>query len=141
MFLFSGRRVMTSPLAKLCRSASVLNVESKRSVATVLPHRPHPNPGNFANRSHDELSAMGHKGGKKGGKARGGESQGHQTDKHVRIIPDIHQHRLIWSEGMAKASRRKAAEHEESELEAKQRGRSSEPSIVPPGFEEWKTCA
>ncbi|KAJ5345148.1 hypothetical protein N7452_003152 [Penicillium brevicompactum] len=132
MFLFSGSRIMTSPLAKLCRSASTLNVGPTRSVATVLPHRPHPNPGNFANRSHDELSAMGHKGGKKGGKARGGGSQGHQTDKN---------HRLIWSEDMAKASRRKAAEHEESELEAKQRGRSSEPSIVPPGFEEWKTCA
>ena len=31
----------------------------------------HPNPGNFANRSPEELSAIGHRGGKKGGKARG----------------------------------------------------------------------
>lgn len=47
----------------------------------------------------------------------------------------------ILVQDIAKERRRKATEHEESELEAKQRGRSSEPSVVPPGFEEWKTCA
>ena len=38
-------------------------------VATATPK--HPNPGNFANRSREEMSEIGHRGGKKGGKAKG----------------------------------------------------------------------
>jgi hypothetical protein len=29
----------------------------------------------------------------------------------------------------------------ELRLESEQGSRSQEPSVVPPGFEEWKTCA
>ncbi|OOQ85562.1 Conidiation-specific protein 10 [Penicillium brasilianum] len=38
-------------------------------VATATPK--HPNPGNFANRPREEMSEIGHRGGKKGGKVRG----------------------------------------------------------------------
>lgn len=41
-----------------------------RRVATAA-HPHHPNPGNFSNRSREELASMGHRGGKKGGKTRG----------------------------------------------------------------------
>lgn len=79
---------MTSPLVRLCQPASILNMGLKCGVATVPPQANHPNPGNFANRSHDELSAMGQRGGKKGGKARGGRSQvskSHEDEhEHVR---------------------------------------------------------
>ena len=38
-------------------------------------------------------------------------------------------------------ARGKAVGDGETELEAEQRGRSHEPSVVAPGFEEWKTTA
>jgi hypothetical protein len=63
---------------------------SGRSVATAAPSHAHPNPGNFANRSHDELSAMGQKGGKKGGKARGvGGFHNMDTKKQVSCKSNI----------------------------------------------------
>jgi hypothetical protein len=111
----------------------------------VPPHAHHPNPGNFANRSHDELAAIGQKDGKKGGKATSGGFHGTNTDKQVGLNLKIDRDILTRVEDIVKRRRRKAAaEHEESELnelEAEQRGRSHEPSVVPPGFEEWKTCA
>ena len=42
----------------------------QRGITTPAPGS-HPNPGNFANRTREELSELGRQGGKKGGKARG----------------------------------------------------------------------
>ncbi|KAJ5874678.1 uncharacterized protein N7529_003108 [Penicillium soppii] len=127
MALISRSGVMSRPLLRLFSSARYTNLGWRnRGIATAPPPHAHPNPGNFANRPHDELVAIGHKGGKKGGKARGGGFHGTNTEKQVRLSRN---HR----------ARRKSAEHEETELEAERRGRSHEPSVVPPGFEEWKT--
>ncbi|KAJ5176793.1 uncharacterized protein N7482_002670 [Penicillium canariense] len=102
-------------------------------VATAT-HKHHPNPGNFANRPREELSAMGHRGGKKGGKARG-VGGFHDMD------PD--KQREIASKG-GRATRKAAFETEEAVRNARMHDaevtrRSREPSVVPPGFEEWKT--
>lgn len=56
-------------LAPLVGSKPIV-VGNRHGVATAA-HGRHPNPGNFANRSREEMSAIGHRGGKKGGKARG----------------------------------------------------------------------
>lgn len=84
MALTGGNRIMSRSFLRLFRSAQYVVVGgSNRGVATVPPHGNHPNPGNFANRSHEELSAIGQKGGKKGGKASGGGFHGTNTKKHV----------------------------------------------------------
>lgn len=91
MVLTSGSRMMSRPLLRLFRPAWSINARGlNRGVATVPPHGNHPNPGNFANRSHEELSAIGHKGGKKGGKASGGGLHGTNTKKQVRFIHNDH---------------------------------------------------
>ncbi|CAI7627124.1 unnamed protein product [Penicillium glandicola] len=138
MTLIRGTRIMSLPLLRLLPFARSVNVGlwHRCSVATVPPpNRPHhPNPGNFANRSHEELSEIGHKGGKKGGKATG-VGGFHDMDPEK-------QHAIAAKGGRARArARRKAPGDGETELEAEERGRSHEPSVVPPGFEEWKTTA
>lgn len=65
---------MPQPLLRPMHALRLRHVAfPNRSVATAAnQHHPHhPNPANFANRSKEELSAIGHRGGKKGGKARG----------------------------------------------------------------------
>ncbi|KAJ5576106.1 Conidiation-specific protein Con-10 [Penicillium sp. DV-2018c] len=129
MSLINVTRIMSRPLVRLLPASRSVNVGlcHRCSVATAPPtaakSRCHPNPGNFANRSHEEMSAIGHKGGKKGGKAKG--------------------HEIAAKGGRAggRAGQKKTLDRWETELEAEQRGRSHEPSVVPPGFEEWKTCA
>ncbi|KAJ5836406.1 hypothetical protein N7447_002432 [Penicillium robsamsonii] len=141
MALIRGTRIMSSPLLRLVPSARSVNVGlwHRCSVATAPPpNRPqHPNPGNFANRSHEELSEIGHKGGKKGGKATG-VGGFHNMDPEK-------QHAIASKGSRAgtrkKAPGKKAPGNGETELKAEQRGRSHEPSVVPPGFEEWKTMA
>ncbi|KAJ5518898.1 hypothetical protein N7453_001320 [Penicillium expansum] len=136
MALISGTRIMSGSLLRLLPSAQSVNVGlwHRCSVATVPPpNRPHhPNPGNFANRPREELSELGHKGGKKGGKATG-VGGFHNMDPEK-------QHAIAAKGGRARA-RKKAPGNGETELEAERRGRSHEPSVVPPGFEEWKTMA
>ncbi|KAJ5794727.1 Conidiation-specific protein Con-10 [Penicillium paradoxum] len=135
MALIRGTQIMSRPLVRLLPSVRSVNVGlwHRCSVATAPPHRlNHPNPGNFANRSHEELSAIGHKGGKKGGKATGSGARGRDTEK---------QQSMAAKGGRARGRGKPAPLHEETELEAEQRGRSHEPSVVAPGFEEWKTCA
>lgn len=87
MALIRGTQIVTRPLLRL-PSTRLVNptLWHRCSVATVPPHQPHhPNPGNFANRSHEELSAIGHKGGKKGGKATGvGGFHDMDPEKQVR---------------------------------------------------------
>lgn len=58
-----------------------------RRVATAA-HPHHPNPGNFANRTHEELAAIGHRGGKKGGKARG-VGGFHEMDPGKQVWQDV----------------------------------------------------
>ncbi|KAJ5775571.1 uncharacterized protein N7511_000582 [Penicillium nucicola] len=83
------------------------------------------------------LTGIGHlyKGGKKGGKARG---VGGFHDMDARK-----QHAIAAKGG--RASRKAAIDRHENEheecMESKQRSQSQEPSVVPPGFEESKTCA
>lgn len=94
MTLIRATQSMSRPLLGLLPSARSVNVGllHRCSVATVPPpHHPqhHPNPGNFANRSHEELSAIGHKGGKKGGKATGArKSHGMDSGNHVSLPKD-----------------------------------------------------
>ncbi|OQE12130.1 hypothetical protein PENVUL_c001G04783 [Penicillium vulpinum] len=139
MSLIRGTRILSRPFLGLLPAAKSVNVGlwHRCSVATVPPpNRPHPNPGNFANRPREELSEIGHKGGKKGGKATG-VGGFHDMD------PEKQQ--AIAAKGGRASSRRKskakAPGNGETELEAEKRGRSHEPSVVPPGFEEWKTTA
>lgn len=57
-------------------------------VATATPK--HPNPGNFANRPREEMSEIGHRGGKKGGKARGvGGFHDMDPEKQVCVPPGV----------------------------------------------------
>lgn len=119
-------------------SRFLIRLESigRRSVATAAhPHHPehhhHPNPGNFANRPRAELSEIGHRGGKKGGKSRGGGGF-HDMDPKK-------QHAIASKGG--RAVKKEAIEQERAAREVERPGRSFEPSVVPPGFEEWKTCA
>lgn len=65
-------RTMLRPLhglTPLLRSRPI--VARYGPVIATAAYGHHPNRGNFANRSREELSAMGHRGGKKSGKARG----------------------------------------------------------------------
>ncbi|KAJ5620894.1 hypothetical protein N7510_004878 [Penicillium lagena] len=106
----------------------------RRSIATTAhpqypEHHHHPNPGNFANRPRAELSEIGHHGGKKGGKARGGFHDMDPEKQHA-----------IASKG-GRAAKKAVIEQERAAREVKRQGRSFKPSVVPPGFEEWKTCA
>ncbi|KAJ5191516.1 uncharacterized protein N7498_010501, partial [Penicillium cinerascens] len=94
----------------------------------------HPNRGNFANRSREGLSAIGHRGGKKGGKARGTGGFHDMDPKKQREI----------SSNGGRATKKVAADMEEAVDELKARptlfgGPSEEPSVVPPGYPEWKT--
>ncbi|KAJ5958790.1 uncharacterized protein N7479_005940 [Penicillium vulpinum] len=157
MSLIRGTRILSRPFLGLLPAAKSVNVGlwHRCSVATVPPpNRPHPNPGNFANRPREELSEIGHKGGKKGGKATGvGGFHDMDPEKQVRVpqnqlvtglvIDGMNQ--AIAAKGGRASSRRKskakAPGNGETELEAEKRGRSHEPSVVPPGFEEWKTTA
>ncbi|KAJ5196844.1 hypothetical protein N7449_007323 [Penicillium cf. viridicatum] len=136
MALINGTRIMSRPLLRLLPSTQSVNVGlwHRCSVATAPPpNRPHhPNPGNFSNRPREELSEIGHKGGKKGGKATG-VGGFHNMDPEKQ--------RAIASKGGRAGARKKPPGNGETELEAEQRGRSHEPSVVPPGFEEWKTMA
>ncbi|KAJ5104708.1 hypothetical protein NUU61_002055 [Penicillium alfredii] len=101
----------------------------------IVAHPHHPNPGNFANRPKEELSEIGHRGGKKGGKARG-VGGFHEMDPEK-------QHAIASKGG--RATRKAAIEREAAAIEAEHgpvpTGRSEEPSVVPPGFVEWKTTA
>lgn len=55
------------------------------STATGPQQMQHPNPGNFANRSKEEMSEIGRKGGQKGGLAKGvGGFHNMDPDKQVR---------------------------------------------------------
>lgn len=91
MSLINGSRILSRPILQLLLAARAVNVGwSNRSVATVPPDAKHPNPSNFANRSHEELSALGKKGGKKGGKARGKELHAAKTEKQVRLDLETH---------------------------------------------------
>ncbi|KAJ5134440.1 Conidiation-specific protein Con-10 [Penicillium atrosanguineum] len=96
----------------------------------------HPNPGNFANRSQEELSAIGHQGGKKGGKARA-------TGGFHNMDPK--KQRGIISKG-GRATEKAAAKFEEALEETKTRptlfgSPSEEPSVVPPAYPQWKTSS
>ncbi|KAJ5603141.1 hypothetical protein N7537_006097 [Penicillium hordei] len=123
MALINGTQLMSRPLLRLLPSTQSVNVGlwHRCSVATAPPpNRPHhPNPGNFSNRPREELSEIGHKGGKRVGKPP----------------------RAIASKGGRAGARNKPPGNGETESEAERRGRSHEPSVVPPGFEEWKTMA
>ncbi|KAJ5442069.1 hypothetical protein N7445_005076 [Penicillium cf. griseofulvum] len=141
MALIRGTGIVSRPLLKLLPSTQSVNVGlwHRCGVATVPPpNRPHhPNPGNFANRPHEELSEIGHKGGQRGGKATG-VGGFHNMDPEKQ--------RAIAAKGGRASTRKKGPGRKlpgngETELEAEQRGRSHEPSVVPPGFEEWKTMA
>ncbi|CAI7578273.1 unnamed protein product [Penicillium crustosum] len=136
MSMINGTRIMSRPLLRLFSSTQSVNVGlwNRCSVTTVPPpNRPHhPNPGNFSNRPREELSEIGHKGGKKGGKATG-VGGFHNMDPEKQ--------RAIASKGGRASARKKPPGNGETELEAERRGRSHEPSVVPPGFEEWKTMA
>ncbi|KAJ5317744.1 hypothetical protein PENANT_c004G00137 [Penicillium antarcticum] len=127
---------LSRPFTRLAPTVRPVGIGlSRRSIATAAPSHAHPNPGNFANRSHDELSAMGQKGGKKGGKARG-VGGFHDMDREK-------QHAIASKGGRAErkaAIERDEIEHQEG-MESKRRSQSQDPSVVPPGFEEWKTCA
>ncbi|KGO65332.1 hypothetical protein PITC_016000 [Penicillium italicum] len=96
MALITGTRIISRPLLRQLSSAQSVNVGlwHRCSVTTVPPsNRPHhPNPGNFANRSREELSKIGHKGGKKGGKATGvGGFHNMDPEKQVSML----QHQLM----------------------------------------------
>ncbi|KAJ5562517.1 Conidiation-specific protein Con-10 [Penicillium sp. DV-2018c] len=148
MSLINVTRIMSRPLVRLLPASRSVNVGlcHRCSVATAPPtaakSRCHPNPGNFANRSHEEMSAIGHKGGKKGGKAKG-VGGFHNMDPEIHNMDPEKQHEIAAKGGRAggRAGQKKTLDRWETELEAEQRGRSHEPSVVPPGFEEWKTCA
>lgn len=56
-----------------------ITVSSARRVVTA----PHPNPGNFANRSKDKLCTDGRKGGRKGRKAHTGSFRSMDPEKQV----------------------------------------------------------
>lgn len=95
MSMINGTRIMSRPLLRLLSSTQSVNVGlwNRYSVTTVPPpNRPHhPNPGNFSNRPREELSEIGHKGGKKGGKATGvGGFHNMDPEKQVRVL----QHQL-----------------------------------------------
>lgn len=95
MSMINGTRIMSRPLLRLFSSTQSVNVGlwNRCSVTTVPPpNRPHhPNPGNFSNRPREELSEIGHKGGKKGGKATGvGGFHNMDPEKQVRVL----QHQL-----------------------------------------------
>ncbi|KAJ5461584.1 uncharacterized protein N7458_003136 [Penicillium daleae] len=104
-------------------------------VATATPK--HPNPGNFANRPREEMSEIGYRGGKKGGKARG-VGGFHDMDPEK-------QHDIASRGG--RATRKAARELAEAGTQAQKREtglgavhrRSHEPPVVPPTFEEWQT--
>lgn len=91
MALINGSRILSRPLLQLLPATRAVNFGwCYRSVATAPPGANHPNPSNFANRSHEELSALGKKGGKKGGKARGKELHAPKTEKQVRLDHETH---------------------------------------------------
>ncbi|GLI74934.1 hypothetical protein PoHVEF18_003183 [Penicillium ochrochloron] len=101
-------------------------------VATATPK--HPNPGNFANRPREEMSEIGHRGGKKGGKARG-VGGFHDMDPEKQ--------REIASRG-GRATRKAARELAVAATQAQKREiglgrRAHQPPVVPPTFEEWQT--
>ncbi|RHZ68189.1 hypothetical protein CDV55_106720 [Aspergillus turcosus] len=98
-----------------------------RTVATRADH--HPNPGNFANRPKEELSEIGRKGGRKGGRAKG-VGGFHNMDPEK-------QHEIASRGGRAA---RKAAEQGEKHGVAAGRRRTHEPSAASPGFEESWTA-
>ncbi|KAJ5689355.1 hypothetical protein N7462_003747 [Penicillium macrosclerotiorum] len=113
------------PLQSRC-----ITVWNRCGVATAT-HKHHPNPANFANRPREELSAMGRRGGKKGGKVRG-VGGFHDMDPEK-------QHEIASKGG--RASRKAGIELEKAVNESKVRKSmpsSQEPSVMPPGFEEWK---
>ncbi|CDM35837.1 hypothetical protein DTO013E5_5359 [Penicillium roqueforti] len=139
-------RIMSRPLLRLLPSAQSVNVGlwHRCSVATASNHPHHPNPGNFSNRPKQELSEIGHKGGKKGGKATGvGGFHNMDSEKqHAIASKGGHAGGHAGSRAGGRAGARgKAVGNGETELEAEQHGRSHEPSVVAPGFEEWKTTA
>lgn len=158
MALINGTWIMSRPLLRLLPSTQSVNVGlwHRCSVATTPPpnHPHHPNPGNFSNRPHEEISEIAHKGGKKGGKATGvGGFHNMDPEKQVRVpqhqlatdlvvnCMNTSKQRAIASKGGRAGARKKPPGNGETELEAERRGRSHEPSVVPPGFEEWKTMA
>ncbi|KAJ5109363.1 hypothetical protein N7456_006038 [Penicillium angulare] len=128
---------MSFPLLRLALlRLEPVALSSHRTIATVA-HRHHPNPGNFANRPREELEEIGHRGGKKGGKAKG--SGGFHSMDPVK-------QREISSAG-GRATKKAAREFEEAAKEFGREGsahachtwKSQEPSVVPPGLGEWKT--
>lgn len=85
-------RIMHRPLLRPVHAIRFRHVASlNRSVFIPAhhphPHQQHPNPANFANRSKEEMSKIGHRGGKKGGKARGvGGFHDMDPEKQVNVI-------------------------------------------------------
>ncbi|KAJ5685111.1 hypothetical protein N7536_007730 [Penicillium majusculum] len=138
MALISSR-IMSRPLLRLLPSTQSVNVGlwHRCSFATAPPsNQPHPNPGNFANRPREELSEIAHKGGKKGGKATG-VGGGSIIWIQRNSMPSLRKAVAL----VLVVREKKAPGNGETELEAEKRSRSHEPSVVPPGFAEWKTMA
>ncbi|EAW24255.1 KGG domain-containing protein [Aspergillus fischeri NRRL 181] len=112
---------------RLGRSPSLWRTTAAR-VATRADH--HPNPGNFANRPKEELSEIGRKGGRKGGRARG-VGGFHDMDPEK-------QHEIASRGG--RATRKAAEQAEKHQGVAGERRRTHEPSAASPGFEESWTA-
>ncbi|EPS34577.1 hypothetical protein PDE_09541 [Penicillium oxalicum 114-2] len=93
--------------------AGRITVSLRRHVATSPPK--HPNPSNFANRSPEEMSEIGHRGGKIGA-SRGGRAArkaAEQTLGNDAKQPPKRKPQPLW--------------------------RSHEPPIIAPAFGEWQT--
>ncbi|GFF40518.1 conidiation-specific protein 10 [Aspergillus lentulus] len=103
----------------------------RTTAATVTTRAdPHPNPGNFANRPKEELSEIGRKGGRKGGRARG-VGGFHDMDPEK-------QHEIASRGG--RATRNAAEQAEKHQGVAGERRRTHDPSAASPGFEESWTA-
>ncbi|KAJ5495226.1 hypothetical protein N7539_000342 [Penicillium diatomitis] len=134
---------------------------SLHHMVVTAPPPKHPNPSNFANRSREEMSKIGHRGGKKSGKARGvggfhdmdPEKQVGQPDSVGQsyyierpAIRDLATKHAIASRG-GRAARKVAEQSSEALGQSQSSGaqkhqsgrRSHEPPIIAPTFEEWQT--
>ena len=69
----------------LFRAMPLIHIHNPTAASTAcrFATASHPNPGNFANRSKNQLSQAGRKGGRKGGKAHTGSFQSMDPEKQV----------------------------------------------------------